>query len=380
MSGPKIDLRDTLSRCVGARVTEVRRRRVASLWAGYGVVERLEVQYASQRNVSRDAATPCTPPSTLVMKTVSPPAAVSGPDLVGHKRKIKSYQVEAEFYKQHAHGLISAGLRLPTPIFIDAQPPSSFTFILSDLAQGSFQPSRGNLSMAQLQTALQWLACLHARYHGDALPTDLWPVGGFWHLETRQDELENMDAEWAGLKSLAPSLDAYLRGLQVPAPAEQGRIQSETDNAQPGSSSSTSSPPRHTTILHGDFKSENLMFGVAEDGSPACAAYDFQYCGAGFGAKDVVYLFCSSTNDRMLSASGEELLLRHYHTALQSELLKLGKDSHANAYTFELMMEHFEVSLLDYVRFMAGWGWWGATGWARKRSQALLPKWSTRLM
>lgn len=379
MPGPMIDLRDTVSRCVGVRVTDVRRRRVASLWAGYGEVERLEVQYASQRTVSPDV-TPATPPATLVMKTVSPPAVVSGPDLVGHARKIKSYQVEAEFYKHHARGLISAGLRIPTPIFIDAQPPASFTFILSDLAQGSFQPSRGNLSMAQLETALQWLACLHARYHGDSLPTDLWPVGGFWHLETRQDEMNNMDAEWADLKSLAPSLDAYLRGLQVPFSADQESAQPEFDVSQQGPSSSTSGPPRHTTILHGDFKSENLMFGAAEDGSPACAAYDFQYCGAGFGAKDVVYLLCSSTNDRLLSSSGEEKLLRHYHTALQFELRKLGKDADADAYTFSLMMEHFEVSLLDYVRFMAGWGWWGATGWARKRALALLPVWTKRLM
>ncbi|MEW5313134.1 MAG: hypothetical protein WDW38_004725 [Sanguina aurantia] len=375
MTSIKFDLRDVLSKCIGAPVKNVKRKRLASLWAGYGEIERLSLQFGH-------APTPATPlPATLIMKTVAPPPGVSGPELVGHERKMKSYTVEASFYKSHAQGLIDgpSPLRLPRPIFIDAQPPSRFTFILSDLDQGSFRPSRGNMSMAQLQTALDWLACLHARYHGDSLPTDLWPVGGFWHLETRQQELASMGAEWAALKSLAPSLDLYLRGLHPASTAAQRCGDPGTDSSQHGRSP-PSSLPRHATILHGDFKSENLMFGVADDGSPACAAYDFQYCGAGYGARDVVYLFCSSTTDRLLSPSGEEHLLRHYYTALQRELRTLGKDVDADDYTFELMMDHFEVSLLDYLRFMAGWGWWGAVGWARKRGESLLPVWTQRLM
>ena len=37
---------------------------------------------------------------------------------------------------------------------------------------------------------------------------------------------------------------------------------------------------RHRTVIHGDFKSENVLFSA--DGRN-CAAYDFQYCGDGCG-------------------------------------------------------------------------------------------------
>jgi aminoglycoside phosphotransferase (APT) family kinase protein len=50
------------------------------------------------------------------------------------------------------------------------------------------------------------------------------------------------------------------------------------------------------TLLHGDAKSPNFLFGRGGDGEGAveCAAYDFQYTGAGEPMKDVAYLLCSS--------------------------------------------------------------------------------------
>lgn len=32
----------------------------------------------------------------------------------------------------------------------------------------------------------------------------------------------------------------------------------------------------------------------------------------------------------------------------------------------------YELCLLDYVRFMAGWGFWGNDGYARKRAMSVL--------
>jgi aminoglycoside phosphotransferase (APT) family kinase protein len=120
-------------------------------------------------------------------------------------------------------------------------------------------------------------------------------------------------------------------------------------------------------LVHGDFKSENIVF--CADGSSA-AAYDFQYSGGGLGAKDVAYLFCSSLDAEVLQRHEQELLA-HYHTRLHVHLAQLGRGEE-HGYTGEVLQRHYELALLDYCRFMAGWGWWGNTGWARARARALL--------
>lgn len=58
-----------------------------------------------------------------------------------------------------------------------------------------------------------------------------------------------------------------------------------------------------------------------------------QYCGAGYGMKDVVYLLVSSTDESLLtSPGGERQLLGHYHAALTARLRQLGKGDAAAAY------------------------------------------------
>jgi hypothetical protein len=95
--------------------------------------------------------------------------------------------------------------------------------------------------------------------------------------------------------------------------------------------------------------------------------------------KDVVYLFCSGLPARLLEQQ-EEALLRHYHGQLVEGLRAAaqggGSDGIADPvaaaeaverYSYEAMLGDYRVALCDYVRFMAGWGFWGAVGWAQRR-------------
>lgn len=66
----------------------------------------------------------------------------------------------------------------------------------------------------------------------------------------------------------------------------------------------------------------------------------------------------------------EEALLRHYHSTLTALL----SPSDAEEYTWEVALEHFDWCLLDFVRFQAGWGWWGNTAWAARRAKQHLMK------
>jgi aminoglycoside/choline kinase family phosphotransferase len=124
----------------------------------------------------------------------------------------------------------------------------------------------------------------------------------------------------------------------------------------------------HRTLLHGDAKSANFMFSAD---CSACAAYDFQYCGEGFGVRDVAYLIASSVDEDVVEKQ-EQQLLQYYHQKLQECLQAQGKADAAQRYTYDVMTAHFELCLLDYVRFMAGWGFWGNARWAQRRARQVL--------
>lgn len=117
---------------------------------------------------------------------------------------------------------------------------------------------------------------------------------------------------------------------------------------------------------------ENLLF--AADGK-RCAAHDFQYCGRGLGAKDIAYLFCSGLSSRLLPAREEELL-QHYHNELMARLQLGGK---GEGYTLDVLKEHFGLALVDFVRFMDGWGYWGNNRWATRKVEETLERHRDRL-
>ena len=64
----------------------------------------------------------------------------------------------------------------------------------------------------------------------------------------------------------------------------------------------------------------------------------------------------------------ESSLLRHYHAALVERL----NPEQAMQYSFDIFEEHFELSVADFVRFMAGWGYWGASTWADAKTTKVL--------
>lgn len=79
------------------------------------------------------------------------------------------------------------------------------------------------------------------------------------------------------------------------------------------------------------------------------AVQHLQYCGGGYGVKDVVYLLASSVDSSVLQKH-EDALLQHYHQQLVGAL----GPERGSEYTLDIMTNHFRLALLDYVRFMAG--------------------------
>ena len=193
--------------------------RIQSLWDGYGELVRARLESGE----------------TVIVKTVHPPRGA-------HPRKIRSYEVEATFYEKYAPRCDET---CRVAKLIERRPS---TLVLEDL---DVELPRRN---GELEPCLAWLAAFHSRFLG-VQPAGLWPIGTYWHLGTRQEELAAMRD--ANLRARAPELDRALREA------------------------------KHQTIVHGDAKPENFCW--SRDGSRV-AAVDFQYVGGGPGVRDVAYL------------------------------------------------------------------------------------------
>uniref|UniRef100_A0A7S4K565 CHK kinase-like domain-containing protein n=1 Tax=Odontella aurita TaxID=265563 RepID=A0A7S4K565_9STRA len=318
------------------------------LWAGYGSVRAFTAVVHR-----RDSSSPGSEEESvnLIVKRVRPP-----PDdgtSVSHARKIRSYEIEANFYSKYAPRVRSssgAECALPSAYHVESSssssssdPSPSFTFLLSDLRSDFPVPDPYRMDGKRTEAALRWLAAFHAVFweddEGAALGDDdepsssLWECGGYWHLDTRREELERVsNREWGRLKAGASVID--------------GRMRRSAE---------------FRTVCHGDFKSANLLF--RSDGSE-CAAVDYQYVGGGFGMKDVVMLLVSSVDSGTMCHGKRERvleLLRYYREALAENLRSIGRvpADRVAAYSFDAAVQHYELCLMDYVRFMAGWGFWG---------------------
>ncbi|PRW55934.1 choline kinase [Chlorella sorokiniana] len=339
----------------GEAPTVVSARPIQSLWAGYGSVYEAETDDEEQ----------------LIIKEIAPPPG-SG---VSHLRKLRSYRVESHFYERVApHLPPDAACHVPQCLGVhstldseDGSCGGGMQLVMRNLRQ-RFPRRASGLDEAHTKAALCWLAAFHAACWGaDAKRLGLWEQGCYWHLETRLEELDDIGREWHSLAAAAHELDRRLQATPF------------------------------RTLCHGDFKTENMLFSDPSGGKSSgsgseleVAAYDFQYVGSGSGMKDVAYLFASGVQARLVQQpAGEEALLRYYHAQLMEGLRELAGSSSQGQqaavigdpaaaaealqqYSYEAMFGDYQVALCDYVRWMAGWGFWGNSSWAQARARQFL--------
>jgi hypothetical protein len=282
---------------------------VQKLWSDYGEIARY---------YSPELAT------NIIVKHVSPPAKVLHPrgwnSQTSHQRKLLSYQIEAYFYQDFADQC-DAFCKVPTLIACingnDKQPNEQQMLVLEDLDFVGFTERRNQSNMQEAKLCISWLAYFHARFlHTRA--ENLWPVGTYWHLATRQDELAVMPE--GELKKQAAKIDRRLNKAQF------------------------------QTFVHGDAKLANFCF---TQNATKVAAVDFQYVGMGVGVKDLAYLLGCCFNDNDLFVH-EEYLLGYYFQQLNAGLL------HYNISCDTSMLEAewrtlYAFAWADFLRFLQGW-------------------------
>jgi len=275
---------------------------IQPLWNNYGTLSRIYLVGGAHASV--------------IVKHIKIPNQLGHPrgfaSSISRRRKIRSYEVETHWY-QHLNPDIPEGS--PSPRCLDSFSEGGELFLLlEDLATRGFDQALDSTSWTEISVVLRWLAHFHAHFLGSSVE-GLWPCGTYWHLETRPEELANI--EGTRLHTFASLLDARLRCGGYP------------------------------TLVHGDAKLANFLF--SKDRSQV-AAVDFQYVGGGAAMKDLAY-FVGSCLSGGECAEREAELLEAYFSEIR---VVLPAEVDAEALESE-WRSLYPVAWADFERFMLGW-------------------------
>jgi len=291
---------------------------IQSLWSGYGEIVRYGLQGAKTE--------------TVIVKHVRLPDQNHHPrgwntDL-SHQRKITSYQVEIAWYAQWAHRC-SNDCRVPH-CFATESAENEMFILLEDLDSAGFELRKTDVSTQDIKACLSWLAHFHASFMNES-PDNLWPIGTYWHLATRPDELDALQDK--ALKNAAQLIDQKLNNCQF------------------------------KTFVHGDAKLANFCF--SSQGNHV-AAVDFQYIGGGCGMKDVAYFIGSCLNEHQCQQQQEKLL--DYYFSILKQALEI-QDKSIDVRAVELEWRAlFPIAWTDFHRFIKGWspGHWKINSYSER--------------
>lgn len=297
---------------------------IETLWSGYGEILKLRLQGSVF--------------DSAILKYIAPPSESQHPrgwnTNLSHQRKLRSYEIETYWYRQWSK---RCGEQCRVPLcFATASEVDEDMILMEDLDAAGYPVRHSGLDEKGVELCLRWLAHFHATFMGET-PEGLWPVGTYWHLETRPDELKAMDD--LVLQKAAPKIDALL------------------------------SNAKFKTFVHGDAKVANFCF--SKDGMKV-AAVDFQYVGGGCGMKDVAY-FLGSCLDEAQCERGEQHYLDVYFRALKSSMNSQGKQANWAELETE-WRDLFPVAWTDFHRFLLGWmpGHWKINRYSHRLAKEVL--------
>lgn len=286
------------------------KEQIQELWSGYGAITRIALENASVPSV--------------VVKHVQLPIRQKHPrgwnSDIGHRRKMKSYQVETNWYNSYSQ---YSRARLPYCLFIESL-DEEVLIVLEDLDEAGYPLRKKSIEWHEISTCLKWLAQFHASYMGRE-PDNLWKTGTYWHLGTRPHELSALrDGK---LKEAAPMIDHKLNSCSF------------------------------KTIVHGDAKLANFCFSPKGQ----VAGVDFQYVGGGCGMKDVAY-FIGSCLDEEECEQLEAKILDTYFYYLQDEFPK------RNEALEREWRSLYRFAWADFHRFLKGWspGHWKINSYSER--------------
>ncbi len=238
-------------------------------------------------------------PTTLIAKV---PAAEEASRTGA--RLTRTYEIEASFYRDLAPSL---PVRAPHCHYAAHHPETdAYIVVLEDVAPAIQGDQMAGCTVDEIAAAVDELALLHGPRWGDA---SLLDIG--WLHRTTPEQLEGTIA-LVGY-TVTPFREQY-RDLVA------GQTMEVLDELAPQLSTYLRHRPEPWTIVHGDFRADNLLFG-----GPRVVVVDWQTVGIGPAAGDLSYLLGASlTADVRRQHEGE--LVDRYLGRLAEQGVTVGRD------------------------------------------------------
>lgn len=233
-------------------------------------------------------------PRSLIAKF---PAAIEENREVGNE--LRFYEREARFYEEIAD---EVELRTPRCYYgaMDIE-TDEYVLLLEDLAPARVADQLTGCSGQEAELAILELAKFHATWWESPRLAEI-----DWMPYT--SDPVNKSAEESYQRSWGPFLERFGDKLPKPVLETAEGLGSNVGNLL----DQLAEPPR--TIIHGDYRADNLFFATPEGGAPL-AVIDWQISSRGRGVYDIAYLMSQSV--RLEERRAREMeLLRSYHRTL----------------------------------------------------------------
>ncbi len=256
-------------------------------------------------------------PHSFVVKL--PPFIDAGPDQTALIRQMQA--AEIQWYREMQ---AETHVRTPRHYWSGVDPGAGrYCLLLEDMGQLREATQMESCTLDDARVAVQALAGIHAGWwNSPELPAKSWLSGPREHAQLFTERFSLgwplfverfADEPWMpAFQPIGVRLNARLKEL-----LERGAASA-------------------STIVHGDYRLENFMFGEA--GTPEeFVVLDWQLCGRGSGLRDLAY-FISQSLGPEARRQNEEALLKLYHKALA--------DSGVKDYLFDQCYEDYRLGLL----------------------------------
>jgi hypothetical protein len=229
-------------------------------------------------------------PRTVVAKFAS-----RDPDSAAAGIATKTYETEVAFYRELAD---TVDVSRPTCYFAAIQPGTAeVVLVLEDLAPAEQGDQIAGCTVAEAELAVDEAARLHGpRWDDPALAEADW-----LQRSDAAQLLGMLPAMWAAF------VERYQASLEPVALAEGERVVASAPVL-------FAHQPAATTVVHNDFRLDNMLFGPPGDGRPVTVV-DWQTVRRGLGPQDVAY-FLGNAFEADVRRACEERLVARYHDGL----------------------------------------------------------------
>ena len=256
-------------------------------------------------------------PRTLIVKQPTPDAKSRQLAMM-----FRFYEREVCFYRDVGS---AAGIRVPTMHFGAADPKSGdFVMLMEDLAPARLGDQLAGCSAEDARSAVGALARCHALWWRNP------QLEAFAWLPATNDPINHF-AQFAYQGCWEPFVQ-FVGDKMTPALRRTGEaLATNVIRMLDGF------VERPNTLVHGDYRADNLFFGGAGQGAPALAAVDWQVTSRGAGAFDLAY-FLSGNVSTEVRRSIEMDLLKHYTDIL--------RENDVREYGLEPCLEDYRFGVL----------------------------------